>query len=205
MKKTMLTTAAALLVGFAGTALAGADNVTGVLLTYVPNYLDAASSGNGFIDRSKGPIATKIASGTGFALRNKGLPPISGGGSDERAHRIAFSFGKTLSTATNLVLTPSMTGVPTVSGTWRLVINKADGTNANYICNFTDTSANCFDGTNRLIKLSGIAGAVSGHVEVEGMPDTSEIVIQTLRFTINDDGNADTTAANEYDLVVSYK
>lgn len=204
MKKTMLTTAA-LLVGFAGPVLAGANNVTGVVLAYVPNYLNAASSGDGYIDQSKGPVAAKIASGTGFALRNKGLAPAPGAGSDARAHRIAFNFGSTLFNATNLVLKPSMTGVPAHSGTWRLVINKTDGTNASYACNFTDTSANCYDGTNRLIKLSGIAGAVSGYVEVEGMPDTSEIVVQNLRFTINDNGNPDTTGPNEYDLLISYK
>lgn len=204
MKKNLVL-AALLSVGLVGVAQAGADNMTGVLLAYVPNYLNAASSGNGYIDQTKGPIAAKIATGTGFALRNKGLAPASGAASDPRAHRIAFNFGSTLSGATNMVLTPSMTGVPTQNGTWRLVISKADGTSANYNCNFTDTSSNCFDGTNRLIKLSNIAGAVSGYIEVEGMPDNSEIVIQSLRFTINDDGNANTTGANEYDLVLSYK
>lgn len=204
MKKNLVL-AALLSVGLVGVAQAGADNMTGVLLAYVPNYLNAASSGNGYIDQTKGPIAAKIATGTGFALRNKGLAPASGAASDPRAHRIAFNFGSTLSGAANMVLTPSMTGVPTQNGTWRLVISKADGTSANYNCNFTDTSSNCFDGTNRLIKLSNIAGAVSGYIEVEGMPDNSEIVIQSLRFTINDDGNANTTGANEYDLVLSYK
>lgn len=204
MKKNLVL-AALLSVGLVGVAQAGADNMTGVLLAYVPNYLNAASSGNGYIDQTKGPIAAKIATGTGFALRNKGLAPASGAASDPRAHRIAFNFGSTLSGATNMVLTPSMTGVPTQNGTWRLVINKANGTSSNYNCNFTDTSSNCFDGTNRLIKLSNIAGAVSGYIEVEGMPDNSEIVIQSLRFTINDDGNANTTGANEYDLVLSYK
>lgn len=204
MKKNLLL-AALLSVGLVGVAQAGADNMTGVLLAYVPNYLNAASSGNGYIDQTKGPVAAKIASGTGFALRNKGLAPAAGAASDPRAHRIAFNFGSTLNSATNMTLTPSMTGIPTQNGTWRLVISKADGTSANYNCNFTDTSSNCFDGTNRLIKLSNIAGAVSGYIEVEGMPDNSEIVIQSLRFTINDDGNANTTASDEYDLVLSYK
>lgn len=204
MKKNLLL-AALLSVGLVGVAQAGADNMTGVLLAYVPNYLNAASSGNGYIDQTKGPVAAKIASGTGFALRNKGLAPAAGAASDPRAHRIAFNFGSTLNSATNMTLTPSMTGIPTQNGTWRLVISKADGTSANYNCNFTDTSSNCFDGTNRLIKLSNIAGAVSGYIEVEGMPDNSEIVIQSLRFTINDDGNANTTGADEYDLVLSYK
>lgn len=204
MKKNLIV-AALLGLGWMGIAQAGADNVTGVMLTYVPNYLNAASSGNGYIDQTKGPIAAKIASGTGFALRNKGLEPALGAGSDARAHRIAFEFGATLNGATNMTLTPSMTGVPTQSGTWRLVITKADGTSANYNCNFSDTSSNCFDGTNRLIKLSNIAGAISGYIEVEGMPDNSEIVIQSLRFTINDDGNANTTGPNEYDIVLSYK
>lgn len=206
MKKTMMMTAAAVLsMGAAVTAQAGADNVTGVVVNYAPNYLNAASSGDGYIDQTKGPVAAKIASGTGFQLRNKGLPPAAGAGSDERAHRIYFTFGSTLYNASNLVLRPSMTGVPAFSGTWRLVITKADGTSANYACNFTDTSTNCFDGTNRLIRLSGIAGATSGYIEVEGMPSGSEITIQNLRFTINDDGNANTTAANEYDLVLMYK
>ena len=206
MKKTTMLTAAALLsTGFAANVQAGADNVTGIVVGYVPIYLNAASSGDGYIDTTKGPVQAKIDSATGIAMRNKGLPPVSGGGSDERAHRIMFNFGTTLSGASNLTLRPSMTGVPAHSGTWRLVISKADGTTANYACNFTDTSSNCFDGTNRLIKLSGIAGAVNGYIEVEGMPNTSEIVVQSLRFTINDDGNANTTAANEYDLLVSYK
>lgn len=206
MKTMMKMTAAAVLsLGAAALAHAGADNVTGVLVNYAPNYLNAASSGDGYIDQTKGPVAAKIASATGFQLRNKGLPPAAGAGTDERAHRLYFTFGSTLSGASNLVLRPSMIGVPAFSGTWRLVINKADGTSSNYACNFTDTSSNCFDGTNRLIRLSGIAGAVSGYIEVEGMPAGSEITVQNLRFTINDDGNANTTAANEYDLVVMYK
>lgn len=205
MNKTTMLTAALLSAGFAANVQAGADNVTGIVVSYVPIYLNAASSGNGYIDTSKGPVQAKIDSATGIAMRNKGLAPVSGGGSDDRAHRMVFNFGTTLSGASNLTLRPSMTGVPAHSGTWRLVISKADGTSSNYACNFTDTSANCFDGTNRLIKLSGIAGAVAGYIEVEGMPDTSEIVVQSLRFTINDDGNANTTAANEYDLVVAYK
>lgn len=205
MKKMRISAGVALLLIYTGLVQAGADNVTGVLVNYAPNYLNAASSGNGYIDGSKGPVGNKIAARTGFALRNKGLPPAAGAASDPRAHRIAFTFGKTLYTATNLVLKPSMTGVPAHSGTWRLVINKANGTTASYNCNFTDTTANCFDGTNRAIKLAGIAGAVSGYIEVEGMPNTSEIVIQTLRFTINDNGNGLTTGPNEYDILVSYK
>lgn len=206
MKKTTMLTAAALLsAGLAGTVQAGADNVTGIVVSYVPNYLNAASSGNGYIDTSKGPVQAKINSASGIALRNKGLAPAPGAASDDRAHRIVFNFGTTMSGASNLTLRPTMTGVPAHNGIWRLVISKADGTSSNYNCNFTDTSSNCFDGTNRLIKLSNIAGAVAGYIEVEGMPDTSEIVVQSLRFTINDDGNALTTAANEFDLVVAYK
>lgn len=205
MNTLKLVTAALFSVGVVTTAQAGADNVTGILVAYVPIYLNAASSGDGYIDTSQGPVQAKIDSGTGFALRNKGLPPASGAGSDERAHRIYFNFGQTLTDASNLVLRPSMIGVPAHSGTWRLVITKTDGNSASYSCNFTDTSSNCYDGSNRLIKLTGIAGAASGYIEVEGMPSGSEILVQSLKFTINDDGNANTTAANEYDLLVAYK
>lgn len=206
MKTKNALVAALMSLGVAAVAQAGAEEMmTGVMVSYVPNYLNPASSGDGYIDTSKGPVAAKIAAGTGIAMRNKGLPPVAGGGSDDRAHRIYFQFGTTLSGASNLVLRPSMIGVPAHSGTWRLVVTKTDGTSANYACNFTDTSSNCFDGTNRLIRLSGIAGAASGYMEVEGMPNNSEILVQNMRFTVNDDGNANTTAANEFDLTISYK
>jgi len=201
MKKQILSAALLALVS----GVASAADVTGVAVTYVPIYLNAASSGDGYIDESKGPVAAQIATGQGFKLRNKGLAPRSGSGSDERAHRIYFNFGSTLSGASNLVLKASMTGVPAHSGTWRLAVDKVDGTSASYNCNFTDTSSNCYDGTDRIIKLGNIAGARAGYIEVEGMPSGSEITFQKLRFTINDDGNANTTGANEFDLELAFK
>lgn len=201
MKKSILFAALFML----GAVSAKAAVIDGVMVSYVPIYLNAASSGNGYIDESKGPVQAQINAGTGFKLRNKGLAPKSGSGSDERAQRIYFTFGEQIASASNLTLKASMTGVPTQNGTWRLVIQKEDGSSVNYNCNFTDTSSNCYDGTNRLIKLSNANGAASGYIEVEGMPDNSEVTFQTLNFIINDDGNPNTTGANEYDISLSYK
>jgi hypothetical protein len=208
MKMRTLTSALIAAAMISGSALAvdvEDAQVKGVSVDYVPIYLNAASSNNGYIDESKGPVQAVIDGLGGFKLRNKGLAPKAGSGSDERSQRIYFTFGSTLSGATNLVLKASMTGVPAHSGTWRLTVMKGDFTTSSYACNFTDTSSNCYDGTDRIIKLSNIAGAGSGYIEVEGMPDGSEITFQKLRFTINDDGNSNTTAANEYDVDMMFK
>ena len=176
-----------------------------VMLNYVPIYLNAASSGNGYIDESKGSVRDFIQLGNGIKLRNKSLPPKAGGGSNEEAQRVYFTFGDRITNATNLTLKASMTGVPAHNGTWRLVIKKSDGSSVNYNCNFTDTSSNCYDGTNRLIKLANATGAVTGYIEVEGMPDNSEVTFQTLNFIINDDGDPDITAADEYNISLYFK